>query len=510
MSDNKKLLITVTAISSSVMEVLDMTIVNVALPDMQGALAATPDQISWVLTSYMVATAIFVPLTGFLSEKFGLKNYFIFCIIGFTIASALCGTATNLEMMVIARILQGTFGAGLLPLSQTIMYHAYPKEELGKAMTIWTMGIIIGPVVGPTLGGFIIDQLNWRWIFFINVPTGIFASIIAWRVLEKTPSKNIYVDWTGILLLALGVGCFQLVLDRGNTEDWFESSIIWYSSIISVFGICAFIYHSLFQSPEPIVKLQIFKDRNFAISCILMLFVGLGLFGTLILQPLMMTLVYSYPALEIGITMMPRAVASFITMIFISRLINKVPARTLVTLGLLFVIISAAIAGATLNPQSSNFWLIFPFIFQGMGLGCIFAPLGLQSIATMPKELVHQSNAIFNLMRVLGGSIGIAIIVTYFTRNSDKHWQESVTHLNPYNPAVNKYLENLDITYVDPISGPILAKELLLQAQMQGFVNSFYLMAIIFICIIPLAFLLNKHVIGHKADATEEAITEPL
>lgn len=493
----KRFMLTIAAMSAAVMEVLDLTIVNVALPDMQGAMSANPDEISWVLTSYLITTAIFMPLSGYFVATLGRKYYFSICIVGFTIASGLCGIATSLEEIVIARLIQGAFGAGLVPLSQSIMIQIYPTAERGKAMTIWGMGITLAPIFGPSFGGLLIEYINWRWVFYINIPVCIIAFIIVLKEMDETEIIKRHMDWIGFLLLGTGLGCLQFTLDRGNTEDWFSSGSIWITSLFAIGGIISYIYYSVYYDKHPIFNLKIFADRNYTACCIIMTFMGIGLFGSLIIQPIMMSLIFNYTAWNIGLAMAPRGLASFCTMLLVGRIMTKYPVRNIIFCGILINILSNYIAATYYNVNMDFFWITAPFILQGIGLGMIFTPLATQCMITLPKEYVNEASGIFNLMRTIGGGIGIALSITYFTRKTQVFTEEFGSFINPFNLNLQGYLQQAHLHLNDPRTPQILAMEIAKQAHMQAIINVFYMLMFCFAVMIPLLFLLKNKTFDH-------------
>ena len=367
----QRFLISVAVMTATVMQVLDTTIVNVALPHMQGELGATPDQISWVLTSYMVASGIFMPLTGYFTHRFGQKNFLFISIIGFVVISVLCGLSTSLSEIVVFRLLQGVCGAALVPLSQSIMVATFPVEERGKAMAIWGMGVMVGPILGPTLGGWLTEFISWRWTFFINLPVGIISAIMVLRYIPDTQRSERNMDWVGLALMALGVAGLQYVLDRGSQDDWFSAPTIEFATYLSIVGFIGFFFHTRSHKGHALFSPEIFIDRNFVTACLLMAFLGLGLYGSMLLQPLMLEGLMDYPTLLTGLTLAPRGLASMFAMMLVGRLIHRVDPRLLITAGIFIFSI-----GSYLTTQYSLVmgiaWVIFPMVLQGMGLGLVF------------------------------------------------------------------------------------------------------------------------------------------
>ncbi|MEJ2760491.1 MAG: DHA2 family efflux MFS transporter permease subunit, partial [Gammaproteobacteria bacterium] len=326
-------LISIAVMLTTVMVILDMTIVNVTLPHMMGALGATSDQVTWVLTTYIVANAIFIPLAGFLATLLGRKRLMLISITGFVITSALCGQAHSLGEMVVFRALQGAFGAPVIPLSQAVMVDAFPAGERGKAMAFWGIGIMLGPVLGPTLGGYITQHLSWRWVFYINVPVGAINIFMVSRLLRGGDARHVQADWWGALLMALGIGTLQLVLDRGNQENWFQSNFILLLALISAVSLIGFIVRS-WNREDSVAQINLLRDRNLAASCAMITLFGLGLFGTIVLQPIMLEQLLNYPAETTGLVMAPRGLGSALSMFLVSRLIGRVDTRYLLLTGL--------------------------------------------------------------------------------------------------------------------------------------------------------------------------------
>lgn len=497
----RRLLISVAVMSATVMQVLDTTIVNVALPHMQGTLSATPDQISWVLTSYLVASGIFMPLTGYFTDRLGQRQYLLFSIAGFVIASGLCGISTNLTEIVTFRLLQGVFGAALVPLSQSIMVQTFPQNERGRAMAIWGIGVMVGPILGPTLGGYLTDALNWRWTFFVNLPVGVLSLLLAWRLVPDTAKRPRSMDFVGLIFMATAIGALQLTLDRGNQEDWFGSRLIQVSAILSVLGFAALIVHSL-SHKHPIFRLRVFRDRNFSTSSLLLGMFGLGLFGAMMLQPLFLESLLGYPTATTGWLMAPRGVASMISMMIVGRLITRVEPRALVTTGVILCAIgSYAMTRYTLD--ISIFWLVWPIIVQGFGLGLIFVPLSTIAFATLPKADSAEAAGLYSLVRTIGSSIGISIAATVMTRHTQMAWQELGAHVQPYNPALPAYLHGLSVNGIDARTLGIVASEVGRQATMIGMLDAFTLILWSFVIMLPMVLLLKR---GHHRSAGAPAL----
>jgi len=488
---SERLLITLAVMSATLIQVLDTTIVNVALPHMAGELGATTDQVSWVLTSYLVSSAIVMPLTGYFADTIGRKKYLIGCIAGFVLASALCGIAQSLVQIVLFRLLQGVFGAALVPLSQAIMTDAYPPEDRGKAMAIWGLGVMVGPVLGPTLGGWLTDVASWRWTFYINVPVGALSLFLAMTSIPESTKRERRMDWTGLALLGAGVAGLQYALDRGTTQDWFAANDIRLSALLAVVGIVGFAWHSLRGGAHALFDLRIFKDRNFAIACSAMLALGLGLFGGLVLQPVLLEGLLGYPIVTTGLVMAPRGVATAVAMLVVGRLVGKVDARLLVGTGM----VVSALGSYSMTKYSldiSTFWIIWPALLQGLGLGLIFVPLSTIAYATLPRQRMAEAAGIYSLVRTIGAAVGISFVTTLMTRQAQVLWNELGSNITRYNPAYLEYLRGLHLSPTDPHALALAAAQVAQQAQMGAILDVFKVTAWSFVAMLPLVLLLRR------------------
>lgn len=482
--------LTATAVLLAVlMVILDMTVVNVALPHMMGALGATPDQITWVLTSYIVAEAVVIPTSGFLAGRFGRKRVILVSVAGFVVASMLCGQAETLAQMVIFRLLQGAFGAGVVPLSQAIMVDTFEAKNRGKAMAIWGIGILLGPIMGPTVGGFITDHLGWRWVFYINLPIGIINLALIMAYLKQTPRTAAVADWIGALLLAIGVGSLQMLLDRGNGDGWLESNFIIALIVISLACLIAFTIRS-FRRPDAILRLSLLKDHNLATATFMIMAFGVGMLSTIALQPLFLEHLLGYPASTAGLVMAPRGIAVAMGMVFVATTINRFEPRWLVLIGLTLAA-AGTYATTWYNLDVDVFWIIAPGVVQGIGMGMIFVPLSTLAYQTLPREASDQAAGIFNLARTIGGSIGIAIAATVLTRDSHANWQSLGAGINPYNPALHSWLDSTGLSLSDPHTPQMLGLELMRQSTMIGFIEAFGFVTLSFLVLIPLVLLLR-------------------
>lgn len=495
-------LIVVAVMSATLMQVLDMTIVNVALPHIQGSLGAGPNQISWILTCYLIASAIFMPLTGYFTDILGRKKYLLICIVGFTIASIFCGAAQTLTQIVVFRLLQGIFGAGLAPLSQAIMTDSYPKNELGKAMAIWGTGIMVGPILGPTLGGYLTDIANWRWVFYLNVPVGIATFLIASQVIPETIKRKRSIDWYGLLLIATAIGSLQYFLDRGNQDDWFSSPNITFAALLSITCFVSFIIYSLKSSNQnSVFNLSIFRNRNFSIASILLLLMGLGLFGILIIQPLLLENLLNYPVMTAGIMMAPRGLSCMLSMMMISRLINRLDPKAWIILGIILNAVGMFL-GTRYNLNIDTWWLIVPMLLQGFGMGMIFVPLSVVAFSTLQNTVRAEAAGLYSLLRTIGSSIGIAVILTVFSRHTQIAWNQLSRFVNPYNSNFLEFIARLHLSPINPKATQMIGGIMAKQAQILSFIDVFAFIMWSFILMVPLVFLLTEAVNSH--DNNEE------
>jgi DHA2 family multidrug resistance protein len=409
--------ITISIMLATVMNSLDTTIANVALPHIQGSVSASPEQITWVLTSYIVAAAIMTPLSGWLADRIGRKRMFLISIGGFTVASMLCGIATSLPEIVLFRVLQGVFGAALIPLSQAVLLDINPPEKHGQAMAIWGAGAILGPILGPALGGYFTENFSWRWCFYINLPIGILAFLGVWFFISGdrlTRAKRF--DFLGFGMLTLFIAAFQMVLDRGPSQDWYHSTEIWTETILAAIGLWVFVVHTV-TTPHPFFDKALIRDRNFVTASIFGFFVGILLFSTMALLPPMMQTLMGYPVLTSGLVSMPRGVGSFAAMFFVGRLIGKVDTRVILLTGLLISCVALW--------QMMHFDLsmsVWPFvtsgIIQGLGVGLLFVPLSTLAFATVPPHLRPEGSSVYTLVRNLGSSVGISIMNALVVANT--------------------------------------------------------------------------------------------
>jgi MFS transporter, DHA2 family, multidrug resistance protein len=501
-SGGSRLFLTLAVMSATVIQVLDTTIVNVALPHMAGELSASIDQISWVLTSYIVAASVVMPMTGYLTDRLGRRRYLLISIAGFVIASTLCGIATSLTEIVLFRLLQGVFGASLVPLSQAIMVDSYPTHERGKALAIWGMGVMVAPILGPTIGGWLTESINWRWNFYINVPIGVLSFLLAARHVPETPVKARGMDWWGLVFLAMFIGGLQYVLDRGQQEDWFASTAIRVSAAVLVAGLAMFVMHAIHSRRETLFSLKLFADRNFAAASIVGGAMGLSLFGGMLLQPVLLENLLQYPTFDTGVAMVPRGIGSLISMLIVGRLLGNVGAKPLIYFG-----IATGILGAWMLTHvgfdASATTLIVPLILQGVGVGFVFVPLSAVAFATLPGALATEAAGVYSLIRSIGSSIGISIVSVSMTRGAQASWGALRGHVDPYRPEVQQYLDPLHLK-VHGAGLALIARETALQAQMLGLLRAFWVIVVSFLVMIPLVMLLKPGRAAHAPPVAME------
>ncbi len=480
-------LITLSIMLATVMQVLDTTIANVALPSMTGDLGASRDTINWVLTSYIVAAAIMTPVTGWLSDRFGRKEFFLASVVGFVVFSMLCGLAWSLETMVFFRLMQGVFGAAIVPLSQTFLLDINPRERHGQAMAIWGAGIMVGPIIGPTLGGWLTDTLNWRWVFFINLPVGILAFAGMAAYLPTIARRARSFDFFGFAMLSLGVGALQLMLDRGSDADWFSSTEIWIELGLTITGFWVFLVHT-FTAEHPFIDPKIFVDRNFATGLAFIFIIGLMLFSGLALLPPMLATIFDYPTTTTGLVMAPRGVGTMISMLVVGRIMTRIDARILVFVGLLLTA-QSLYTMSSFSPQMDDWLILTSGIVQGLGLGLVFVPLSTMAFATLDARFRTDATALFSLVRNIGSSIGISIVSVMLVRNTQVNHAELAAGITPFNPnlwAASPAAASGDPTALSQIDGLIN-----LQALMISYVDDFKLMMIVTLMAVPLVLLLR-------------------
>ncbi|MFO0555536.1 MAG: DHA2 family efflux MFS transporter permease subunit [Polyangiaceae bacterium] len=500
---SNKWAIAVAVAIGALLEIIDTSIVNVALTSMQASLGATLSQVGWVVTSYAIANVIILPLSAWLGDRFGKKRYFLFSLVGFTAASVLCGLSTNLTMLVIARILQGLTGGGLLAKAQAILFETFPKEEQAMAQGFFGAIVIAGPAIGPTLGGYIVTNIDWRWIFFINLPIGILAVFLTiWALPADDPSKRqkLPVDWLAIGLLAVGIGALQTFLEEGNADDWFESSFITTLAIAAVVSLTWFVVRTL-KSEAPVVHLRVLRYRSLWAGSILSVAVGISLYGALFSVPIFAQQILGFTSQQTGMLLLPGALTSAFAMPIAAKLNQRVgdPRATLVFGGL--VLITALFMFSRLNPQTSSSELQLPLIVRALGTVFMFLPLQLAALAPVPKKDVGAATGLFNLTRQLGGSIGVAILTTMLEKRTAFHHAVLSEHLVSSDPRtierVTLYTRALIAKGMDANAAHSAALKLLdgsvrAQAAVISFGDTFFATAVLILVSLPLVLLLSR------------------
>ncbi|HEY9090551.1 DHA2 family efflux MFS transporter permease subunit [Parasphingorhabdus sp.] len=499
---DNRLLLTVAAMLGNIMQILDSTIANVALPHMQSGLGATLDTVTWVLTSYILATAIAIPITGWIADRIGSRNLFLLSIAGFTASSLLCATASSLEMLVFYRVIQGLSGAFIMPLSQTVMLDINPPKDHPKALAIWGMGVMIAPITGPIIGGYLTDNFSWEWIFLINVPIGIIAFTMLWALLPSKPITRRKFDLFGFSLFAIFIASFQLMLDRGNGEDWFES---W--EIIIEFGLAAaalwmFTIH-MTTAKNTFLSRELFKDRNLVTAMILMIVAGVAMFSVMALLPPMLQNIYHYSPTDAGILLAPRGVGVFLGMGIASRLATIVDARWVVAGGMALASYSAwMMTGWSLD---MDHWpIITSGVVQGLGMGALFVTMNILGFSTLPASLRTDAASLLNLSRTIGASIGIAVFVGLLSRN----WQ--ISHADVAGNVTEDRMAVLSPAIISRFGQygdqamAVIDGEVNRQALMIAYIGDFWLIAVVTGICVPLVFLMKKPA-QTKVDAMESA-----
>jgi MFS transporter, DHA2 family, multidrug resistance protein len=478
-------MITLTVMVASILQALDNTIANVALPRMQGSLSATQDQMTWVLTSYIVAAAIMTPLTGWLADRFGRKPLFLASIIGFTCASALCGMAQSLEQIVLFRVLQGLCGAALIPMSQAVLFDAYPPAQHGRAMAIWGVGVVLGPMLGPVLGGWLTDDYSWRWVFYINVPFGILAVLGVMAYFPDTTHARKSFDFFGFALLSIAVGTLQLLLDRGPLKDWFNAGEIKLEAAIAALAFYLFVTHTL-TVKQPFIRLALYKDRNFLTGNILIFVVGIVLFATLALLPPLLQGLMGYSVFQAGLTMVPRGAGTLIAMLLVGRAVGRIDVRLIIGVGLVLTAFSLW-QMTHLSMQFDMAAIVWPGAIQGLGIGIVYVPMAALTFATLGPALRNEGTALFNLIRNVGSSIGISTVQGLLVRNTQVLHASLAQHITPLTLAHHSFG-----VYAGSQAVAALNRSVTAQASMIAYLDDFQLMLILTLLALPLLLLVRN------------------
>lgn len=484
-------MVTICAMTATIMQALDTTIANVALPYMQGTLSASQDQINWVLTSYIVAAAIMTAPVGWIANRFGRKKVFIVCSAGFTAASVMCGLAQDITQMVLFRLLQGVFGAALVPLSQAVMLDSYALHERAKAMSIWGMGVMLGPIMGPSLGAWLTETYSWHWVFFVNLPFGIVTVLGLIAFMDETKQNHtLRFDWFGFTALAIGIGAMQLALDRGEQLGWLESPEIVAEAIISAIGFYYFFAHS-FTTERPFIQFAIFKDRNFISGCIFMAIMGLVLYSTMALASPYLQNVIGYPIMTAGLLLATRGAGTFVAMMLVGRLMKYFEARTLIASGMLLMSVSLYFM-TQWTDQTGVLAIVVISVAQGFGLGLVFVPLSTVSFLTLPNELRTDGTAMLTLMRNVASSIGISVVIAKLTSGGRESYAILNEHVTPFNQAM-QMPDVAGILNMTTDSGRAIMDVLITtQAQIIAFSHDYQMVMVVTLCAIPLAMMIGS------------------
>ena len=501
----RRVIITITAVMCALLEIVDTTIVNVALTDMRGSLGATLTDVAWVITAYAIANVIVIPMTSWLSQQFGRKNYFAASIILFTVSSFLCGNADNIWELVAFRFIQGLGGGALLVTAQTIITESYPIAKRGMAQAIYGMGVIVGPTLGPPLGGYLVDNFSWPYIFYINIPLGIIATFLT-ITFVKSPKygeklKANQVDWWGIVFLASFIGSLQFVLEHGQQDDWFNNNLIVFLSCVSVFGLLAFIWRESTYK-YPIVNLSVLKDSNLRIGTIMTFILGFGLYGSTLIIPIYTQSVLGWTATDAGLLLIPGSITTAIMMPFIGKMIQKgVPQGYMVAAGFFVFFIFTFWMRNIITPDTGAEHMFWPLILRGVGLGLLFVPITTLSLSTLKGKNIGEGAAFTGMMRQLGGSFGIALITTFITRFSQEHRVNLIAHLDITNAELQTRIQQLQAGFVSKgfTANEALAKayqvidfSVTKQSTVMSYMDIFMYLGIMFLLCIPIIFFIKK------------------
>ncbi len=505
--DFRRLLIVFSVMLAVLLEIIDTSIVNVALPTMMGNLGASLDEADWVITGYIVSNVIIIPMTGWMAGRFGRKRYFITSILIFTAASLLCGLSTSVDELVFWRIVQGLGGGALMATSQAILIEAFPPSKQGVGQAIFGVGAMMGPSIGPTLGGWLTEEYSWHWIFFINVPLGLLAAFLCFTALVDPPhakrNVDLRMDWLGMVLLVVGIGALQTMLEQGGSKDWFESERIRWLAVAAVFGIGGLIYRSL-TTEDPIVDLRVLRRPSLAIGCALGLLMGLGLYGSVFLFPVYAQSLLGWTALKSGLANLPSSISTAIMMGFVGRLIWRAGPRPIFISGMGIMIVALFMMSQwTLAAGWAQ--IIPPQILRGIAMGAMFVPLSTATLRSLPGPLVAKGAGLYNLFRQLGGSLGVAILATTLDHRTDVHRFGLADQISPLDPVATQTLEQMTRGFVarglDFESARLAAMGTLdrmldAQASMEAFNDIYALVCVIFIAMLPLGMLIARHAPG--------------
>jgi MFS transporter, DHA2 family, multidrug resistance protein len=498
----RRAIVAVSTMMATFLVILDVTIANVALDHMRGSLSAGVDEITWVLTSFLVANAISLPITGWLSDLLGRKRLFILATVAFTLTSAAAGAAPSLAVMVIARFLQGLAGGPLVPLSQATMIETFSARQRGMAMAIWGIGIMFAPIIGPTLGGWITDNWSWRWVFYINVPVGAVAVVLAWLFVPDSATERPAVrrvDVPGLVLLVVGVSALQFVLDRGQREDWFASSTIVWLSVAATAALIALVVREL-RADEPVVDLRVLRHGTFAVATAAMFVISIAFYGIMVLSPLFTQILMGYTAMLAGLVLAPGGLSTLVTMPIAGALLSRLDPRWIIVAGCALNACAMYLM-ATLSLDASYWQIMLPRLIQGFGIGFTFVPLSTVALSAVPMRELGHASGLFNFMRTIGGSIGIAAVMTFLQRGAQTHQARLASHVSLYDPAVWDRYQTLVTTFTARGTDAATAEQqawaylygiVQRQALLLSFLDNFWWLVWIFAAVIPFVLFLGR------------------
>ena len=487
---NHRAAITLSVMLATIMQALDTTIANVALPHMQGSMSATQDQISWVLTSYIVASAICMPLTGFLSARFGRKRIFMYAVFGFTVTSMLCGAAQSLEQIVLFRLLQGICGASLVPLSQSVLLDSYPKERHGSAMAMWGVGVMIGPILGPSLGGWLTEYYSWRWVFYINMPLGVLTWFGLAMYVKETPiDVKRRFDGLGFAFLGLSIGALQMMMDRGHSQDWFSSNEIVIEALLCGFATYMFVVH-IFTTPRAIIEPGVFKDRNFSLGLVFIFIMGVILLATLALLPPYLQGLMGYKVIDVGLLLAPRGFGTMAAMMIAGKLAGRINVRVLIATGLSLTAFSMW-EMTLFNTLISGWDVVRTGLVQGLGFGLIFVPLSTVTFSTLAPYYRNDGTSLYSLVRNIGSSIGISIVITYLAQQVQANHAALAVYINPFAISLRDLSSHGVINLASPQSLTLINGEVSRQAATLAYLQDFRLMIWVTLAALPLVIFLR-------------------
>ncbi|HTZ11016.1 MAG TPA: DHA2 family efflux MFS transporter permease subunit [Candidatus Margulisiibacteriota bacterium] len=500
MNKANKWIIALTVILPTLIEVIDTSVVNVSLDHIRGSLSAGLDEATWAITAYLVANAIVIPLTGWLSRIFGRRNYIMFSVALFTFSSFMCGSSRSLSSLIFFRALQGIGGGGLQPISQAILLETFPPAEYGMAMAIFGVGVLFGPIIGPLMGGWITDNWSWNWIFYINIPIGIISLIMIMLFIKDPPYlKRVRekIDYYGLSLIVLGIGTLQIMLDKGQREDWFSSAFIVRLAVIAAVSFILFLFVEL-RTPEPVLNIRQLKNVSFASANVIQFVSFFGLFGSIVLLPLFLQQLMGYNAYLAGFAIAPGGLTTIMVMPIVGRLVTKINPKAILLSGLLLLSYSMIMMGR-FNLDIDYDTVLWTRVVMGAGMGMIFIPLTTMAFTTIKKEEMGNATSIFNILRNIAGSFGIAFMTTILARRAQFHQVRFSEHLNPFDPryqlGVNKAMAALAVKSggASPqAANGVIYRQLMKEASLFSFTDAFHIAALVILCVLPLVFLLKR------------------